>query len=410
MKIHSAEWVIPVATPVIDNGSLVVDCGRIIDIGKRSDIRAKYQGVEELRYDSVLMPGLVNGHMHLELSHILDINPLVEGNSFTDWISEIISKQQNKSVIRSHIIAAFTSALDDQYASGVALIADIGYECFSELSVPRSNEWPEILRMIEFLGSNRQAILAAQEKIANLPEQYAACVHAPYSTGPDLFVDIKQRCQKRGHIFSVHTAESEAEIEFLSSGGGCFRDFLEQKKIWDGTFEFSKKGFPGTILYFDHLGVLDDKTLLVHAVHVSRRELLLIAERGAHICLCPGSNRFLRVGKAPVELMLAAGILPALGTDSPASNGAIDLWREMQLLADEHPLVAHESILTMATLGGAKALHRTEDYGTLTPGRRSHILHVSSPALLRCTTMNRVLEELVTGGRPLEISWISSLH
>ena len=410
MEILSADWVIPVATPVIGDGSVVVDCRKIIDIGKRSDILAKYQGIEERRYDPVLMPGLVNGHMHLELSHIRDIDPPPAGSPFTDWISGLITKRQNESITRSQVISAFTSVLSDQYASGVALLADIGNDFFTELSDYGSDTWPEILRMVECLGPNRQAILAAQEKIADLSERYAACVHSPYSTGPDLFVYIKRRCRQLGHIFSVHTAESEAELEFISSGTGCFRDFLEQRKSWDGTFDFTEQGFAGTLFYFDHLGILDENTLLVHAVHVSQQELLLVAERGAHICLCPGSNRFLGVGKAPVEFMLAAGILPALGTDSPASNQTIDLWREMQVLAVEHPSVAHESILAMATLGGARALHRAEDYGSLTPGRTSHILHVSSSALSRCTTMNRVLEELVTGGRPSEISWISSHH
>ncbi len=410
MEIYSSDWVIPISQPVIGDGSVVVDCGIIIDIGRRSDIVIKYQGVEERRFDSVLMPGLVNGHMHLELSHLCDISPLPAGSTFTNWIAELITKRQNATTDRSQVISAFTAVLCDQYASGVALVADIGNDFFPELTEQRSDVWPEVLRLLECLGPTHPAILAVQEKIANLAEQYTACVHAAYSTGPDLFVNIKRRCRQLGHIFSVHTAESEAELEFLSSGTGCFRHFLEQRKSWDGTFGFAEKGFSGTIFYFDHLGILDEKTLLVHAVHVSQQELLLVAKRGAYICLCPGSNSFLGVGKAPVEQMLAAGIMPALGTDSPASNGTIDLWCEMQLLAAEHPSVAHESILAMATLGGARALHRAEDFGSLAPGRRMQFLHVSSPALSRCITMNQVLEELVTGGRPPEISWISTHH
>ncbi len=410
MEIHSADWVLPMATPAIRDGSVVVDRGCIMDIGIRPDILAQYQGIEERRYDSVLMPGLVNGHMHLELSHLCGISPPPAGNTFTNWIAELITKRQNATADRSQVITAFTAVLCDQYASGVALVADIGNDFFPELSVQRPGVWPEVLRMLECLGPNHQAIVAVQEKIADLEERYTACVHSPYSTGSDLFLFIKRRCRQLGHLFSVHTAESEAELLFLSSGTGCFRDFLEQRSSWDGTFGFAEKGFAGTIFYFDHLAILDAKTLLVHAVHVSQQELLLVAERGAHICLCPGSNRFLGVGKAPVELMLAVGILPALGSDSPASNGTIDLWFEMQLLAAENPSVAHESILAMATLGGARALHRAEDYGSLTPGRRTQILHVSSLALSRCMTMNQVFAELVTGGRPPEISWISSHH
>ncbi len=410
MEILSAAWVIPVATPVISDGSVVIDNGRIIEVGGRPNILNKYQGIEERRYDSVLMPGLVNAHMHLELSHLSAIDPPPAECSFTSWVSELIRLRQSEAPDRSQIISAFSTVLGDQYAAGVALVADIGNEIFPELYGHDSDCWPEVLRIIEYIAPNQQILSAAKQKIADLPDHYPACVHAPYSSSSELFVFTKQRCRQLGHLFSVHAAECAAELEFLSSGTGCFREFLEKRNSWDGTFTFAEQGFAGTIFYFDHIGILDEKTLLVHAVHVSDIELKLIAERGGYICLCPGSNRFLRVGKAPVEHMLAAGILPALGTDSPASNQVIDLWREMQLLAAEHPQVAHGSILAMATLGGAQALHRAEDFGSLTPGRRSQILHVSSPVLTRCSNSQQVLQELVTGGRPSEISWISTYN
>ena len=410
MEILSAAWIIPVATPVIGDGSVVIDNGRIIEVGGRPDILSKYHGIKERRYDSVLMPGLVNSHMHLELSHLPAIYPQAVECNFSAWISDLMRLRQNEAVGRSQVITAFSRVLGDQFATGVVLVADIGNEFYPELYGHDSDGWPEILRMIECLAANRQALPAAKQKLADLADCYPACVHAPYSSSSELLVFTKQRCRQLGHLFSVHTAECAAELDFLFSGTGCFRDFLETRNSWDGTFTFAEQGFAGTIVYFDHLGILDQKTLLVHAVHVAEMEVKLIAERGAHICLCPGSNRFLGVGKAPVEHMLAAGILPALGTDSPASNQTIDLWREMQLLAAEHPQVAHGAILAMATLGGAQALHRAEDYGSLTPGKRSQILHVSSPVLTRCSNSQQVQQQLVTGGRPSEISWISAHH
>ncbi|MFH0784783.1 MAG: amidohydrolase family protein [Pseudomonadota bacterium] len=408
MEILSAEWVVPVTTPVISDGSIVIENGRIIEIGKRPDILLKFHGTEESKYNSVLMPGLVNGHMHLELSHICDIAPMSPESTFTDWISELLTRRQNETPDRSHVIDAFSAALRDQFVSGVALVADIGNTVFPELYEQKGEGWPEVIRMVECLAPNRQALQVAKKNIAGMPDRYPVCVHAAYSTSPDLFVSAKQRCRQLDHIFSVHTAESAAELEFLRFGTGCFRDFLESRKSWDGTFAFAEQGYVGTIFYFDHLGILDKNTLLVHAVHVSERELALVAERGAYICLCPGSNRFLHVGRAPVEQMLAAGILPSLGTDSLASNESINLWREMQLLAEDHPQVTYELILAMATLGGAQALHRDEDFGSLVPGKRSQILHVSSPALSCCRDKSRVIQELVTGGQPSEIAWAST--
>jgi cytosine/adenosine deaminase-related metal-dependent hydrolase len=410
MEILSAEWLVPMAMPVICDGSLVIADGRITEIGKRTEILGRHPGVDEFRYPAVLMPGLVNGHMHLELSGLRGIDPPPADGTFTDWISELLGKRESEAAGRPEIIADFTAVLRRHYASGVALVADTGNEFFAELVDRRSDDRPEILRILEYLAPNRQALLAAREKIANLDDRYVAGGHAPYSTSPELLVDLKRRCRRLGQIFSIHTAESSAELEFLRAGTGCFHDFLEQRKAWDGIFTFAEKGFSGTIAYFEYLGILDDKTLLVHAVHVSEEELQLIAMRGAHVCLCPGSNRFLRVGRAPVEKMMAAGILPALGTDSPASNESIDLWREMQVLAADNPRLPYQSILAMATVGGAQALHRGDDYGSLLPGKKSQILHVSSPALRRCRDSHLLVQELVMGGKPEEISWVAVDH
>lgn len=410
MEILSAEWVVPVAMPAIGDGSLVVADRRIVEVGRRSDILPRYPGIGERRYPGVLMPGLVNGHMHLELSALRAITPPAVDGAFTAWISELIAVRERQAASRDEITAAFATVLRRQYAGGVALIADTGNEQFPELTDRRQDGWPEIIRLLECLGPYRPAVLAALEKIARLDDRYPVCGHAPYSTSPELLVALKSRCRRLDQIFSIHTAESPDELEFLRSGTGSFRDFLERRKGWDDSFAFAERGFSGAIAYFDTLGLLDPKTVLVHAVHVADDELQLIARRGAHVCLCPGSNRFLGVGRAPAGKMLELGILPALGTDSPASNQSLDLWREMQILAADHPRLTASSILAMATLGGAKALHRGGDYGSLMPGRKAQILWVASPALRRCRNSGPLIEKLVEGGKPEEISWAAVAH
>jgi cytosine/adenosine deaminase-related metal-dependent hydrolase len=410
MEILSAEWVVPVAMPAIGDGSLVVADRRIVEVGKRSDIVSRYQGIRERRCPGVLMPGLVNCHMHLELSTLSGIAPPAGDGAFTAWIAELLTARERQATSREHIVAAFTAVLRRQYADGVALVADTGNEQFPELTDRRQDGWPEVLRFLECLGPYRPAVLAALEKIAGLEDRYPVSGHAPYSTSPELLVALKGRCRRLGQVFSIHTAESLDELLFLRCGTGAFRDFLGRRNIWDGTFTFAERGFSGTIAYFDTLGLLDRKTLLVHAVHVADEELQLIARRGTQVCLCPGSNHFIGVGRAPAEKMLALGILPGLGTDSPASNHSLDLWREMRILAAGHPRLPASSILAMATSGGAKALHREGDYGSLLPGKKAQILLVASSALRRCGNSRAVVEELVMAGKPEEISWAAEAH
>lgn len=404
MKIVSSRWVLPVSRQAIADGSVVVADGRVADIGERGEILARYPGAEERCYPGILLPGLVNAHIHLELSHLRGIPAPLPEHNFTDWIAGLLARRSTDRISREERLAAVFAVLQDQHASGVMLVADTGNERLAELD--RASEgWPEIFRMLEYLGPDRQGDEAARRAMQGLDRHVSATGHAPYSTGPELLQYIKDRCRRSRQIFSIHTAESGAELQFLRSGSGIFRDFLEKRNRWDDSFAHHE-GCAGVIDYYDRLGLLDDRTLMVHCVHVSAAELQLAARRGTHICVCPGSNRFLKVGTAPVPQMVQAGILPALGTDSFASNPAIDMWREMQLVAGDHPDLSAELILAMATLGGARALHAEQECGSIEPGRRGRFLHVSSPALLRCRTAASLIRALVTGGRPVEISWV----
>ncbi len=405
MVIISAPWVIPVAEPVIRDGSIVVSGDRIIDVGKRDDIVQTYSQFPETSYPCVLMPGLTNAHMHLELSHLQNTFESKPDQNFTDWIESLIALRVAKPCSQEEIVESFTAVLTGQYQSGVVLVGDIGNEYYAELHGPQVDCQPKIARMLEILGPNKDACRLAQERITQLDDSIAVTGHAPYSTGAVLLQDMKKRCSRLQHIFSIHTGESRDEQEFVQAGTGRFRQFLEKRNSWDGVFSFADCTFSGSLEFFDYLGILDDRTLLVHCVHVSEKDLQLIKERGAHICLCPGSNEFLGVGLAPVELMVALDLLPALGSDSPASNTTINIWREMQLLAKKHPQLDYSTVLAMATLGGARALKQDADFGSLLVGKKAKFIHVASARLKSCNDEQQLIQELVTGGQPTEITW-----
>lgn len=409
-NIVTSRWVFPISRPAIEDGGVVIAEGRIIDIGPRQEMLSRYPYAGEISCAGVLLPGLVNAHIHLELSHLRDIPEPSPHQDFTEWIADLLAKKATDATSREERLAAADALLHDQHASGVILLADTGNDNSLALDTRPGEGTPEILRMLEFLAPDRAGCEAARQAIENLDEETAATGHAPYSTSPGLLQLIKRRCRRLRQIFSIHTAETNGELPFLQHHKGIFRDFLERRNRWDGTFATPQPDCTGTIDYYDRLHLLDDRTLLVHCVHVTDHDLHLAAEHDAHICLCPGSNRFLKVGQAPVEKMIAAGLRPALGTDSAASNPALDLWREMRLLAEDHPTVSPAQILAMATMGGARALHFDDSYGSLEPGRQGRLLHVSVPGLPDCRTSEEVLRRLVCGGRPADISWVSDSY
>jgi cytosine/adenosine deaminase-related metal-dependent hydrolase len=138
---------------------------------------------------------------------------------------------------------------------------------------------------------------------------------------------------------------------------------------------------------------------------VSDKEIELLQKTGSRVCLCPGSNRYLGVGRAPVTKYLQAGIIPGLGTDSLASNPELSIWREMRILAEDHPGIDVSDILTMATLGGAMALGLEQQAGTLAPGRVAEFLAVPLPDTVGSGT--DVQDYLVRTGAGIHPEWIS---
>lgn len=395
-----APWVVPVEQPVIDNGAVVIRQGVIVDVGSSEYIRQRFPNAVRVELEGVLMPGLVNGHTHLELSHLAGGSELHEGELFVDWVESLIARRGQENS-EQEIASASDSALAKQYLSGVVLLGDIANSRYDGSEQPDDcRAYPTVVRMLEFLAPTRQACDLVTQAIDTLQQGVVATAHAPYSTSPHIIQALKKRSRELGHPFSIHVAESGDEVEFIRKNLGPFRNFLEKRNSWDGTLDFGPLHSDGTVEYLNKLGVLDTKTLLVHCIHVSDRELEIIADSGANICLCPGSNEFLKVGRAPVEKMVNMDILPALGTDSLASNTSLDMWREMQLLAVNNSGLSCDTILAMATRGGARALQRGNDYGALGRGKSADFIHVNSKHLKKCRTREELIAGLVRKGRP----------
>ncbi len=376
--------------------------GNIEAIGKLADLQQVYQNIEHIPCSGVFMPPLVNAHIHLELSHMSHVPRPSPGQKMTDWIEALLILREGEQ--KDHVLACMQGVIREQYDSGCILLADIGNRLDRE-GVTKEGR-PEILSLLEFLGPTRQAVQHALSVLKPLDTQNAVTAHAPYSTTGELISHLKKISLSTQTLFSIHVAESGDEIEFLSQGTGSFRDFLEKRGAWDGSFPFEKRGEKGAAYYLDKLGVLDSRTLCVHCVHLTEEEIRLLAGRKASVCLCPGSNRYLRVGSAPLEEMLKYDLLPAIGTDSLASNENLDMWREMQLLVEEHPRVAPSTILAMATLGGARALLREDEFGTLAPRKCAYFLNIDDPKLKDIHNGDELLRVLAVSGRPEKVQWV----
>ncbi|MBM9538416.1 amidohydrolase family protein [Desulfobulbus alkaliphilus] len=374
--IHAAPWVVPVCSPIIAEGGVAVGDGRIVAVDVLPRLQQLYPQAEVRMYPgSILTPALVNGHTHLELSHLAALTATAMTDRFTDWISRLLQLREILGADGEPAWQAARLVADRQYQSGVSALCDIGN---TSMGGRLADLFPGyLLACKEYLGLAAWTLEKNLTRLGLEPPQVRCCGHAPYSTHPRLLQRLKERARALEHVFSIHTAEPAAEADMIREGRGELVDFIRQRGFWDNSFVSGQSD--GSIHYLYDLGLLDEQTLCVHAIHVTEEEMRIMAGEGSKVCLCSGSNRFLGVGTAPVARYLDHGILPALGTDSLASNPELSLWREMSILAEDHPEIEAAEIFAMATLGGAEALGLGRVLGTLEAGKAADLLIVPSP-------------------------------
>lgn len=420
--LHRAPWVVKTAgaataarQSIVFDGGVLTEGGRILAVGPFSELKKEHASYTVFDHQgAILAPALVNGHAHLELSHLAALGR-EDGETtrpgpaspdyFTDWIRSLISQRHKFAAAaggnpEAAISASGRRALDTMHRNGIGLAADIGNQAASA-DIGRDHPIAVIF-LLELFGLAGRSQKRALERLSNEPARSSYCTaHAPYSTGPELIRRLKGRSLELGHLFSIHTAETAAEDEFMRRGIGSFRRFLVDVGEWDDSFQV-----PGTgsVTYLDQLGVLDPATMCVHTVQVTDDEIDVIGKRGARVCLCPGSNRRLGAGKARLADFLARGILPALGTDSLASNSELNLWQEMRLLREDHPGVEPQTIFAMATLGGAVALGAGSEAGSLSPGAPGRFLALAFDR--NAAAADEIFEYLTTAVEPADITWV----
>ena len=144
-----------------------------------------------------------------------------------------------------------------------------------------------------------------------------------------------------------------------------------------------------------------------HCVVLTEEEIALLAERRVKVAHCPESNMKLASGVAPVPAMLAAGIDVGLGTDGSASNNDVDMFGEMTSAALIHKvknldptLMAAETVVDMATMGGARVLGAHEQLGSLEVGKKADliVLDFNQPHLTPLYNIASHLVYAVRGG------------
>jgi cytosine/adenosine deaminase-related metal-dependent hydrolase len=405
--LHRAAWVVPVVGPPFQDGAVLAADGVIRAVGPFSELRAESPGrTTVMDHGSVaIIPALVNAHTHLELTSLAGQVALPQ-RCFADWLRELMPRRMLLSPDLHH--EAVAEGGRRLRAEGVGLCGDITNG--AGLAVEPSVATPERIVFLEVLGFNLETLDAAlgpdgMQVLKAASDQNRSFIslaaHACYSTSASLIAAAKEWSRKRGGIFSIHTAEHAEEIEFLQNGSGYCRELLENLGKW--TPQWSP---PRTtpVRRLEGLGVLDSRTLLVHAVHMTENDWEIVAGKKCSVCFCPRSNANIGSGRAAIETALQFGVTASLGTDSLASNTDLSLFAEAAYTLDKYPSLSPGAALEMITLGGARCLRQDARYGSIEPGKRAVFPAVAIPPSLPA---HEIEEAIIHQGAKGEWQWVS---
>jgi aminodeoxyfutalosine deaminase len=371
--IVHADAVLPCDADPIRDGAVVTDArGAIVDVGPANEVLPRHAGAAVERVRGVVLPGLVNAHVHLELSALRGQVP--GGAGFVPWVEHMLSVRAELSPERD--MEAIERAVDELVTFGTVAVGEVTNTLAAVRALARRGLVGCVFH--EVFGVEREPLERRVDMLQSMVDAevgpwpsadlaYAATAHTLYTTHPDVIRRLLRDARSRGARASVHVAEHASERRFLSYGDGPVADWYEARlRLPRGHVAHPGKS---PIAFADELGALAPDVICVHVTDARPEELALVAERRSPVVFCPRSNLFIETKLPPLLAARAVGLRPALGTDSLASNTSLDVLAEARALADRFPTVPAVDLVRMATWEGARALGR-DDVGRIARGAR----------------------------------------
>lgn len=390
MRRISAHYIFTSSGKPIKMGIITLaDDDTVISVEDHGGRLTETAGVEF--YNGIIIPGLVNCHCHLELSHM---HETVEGgNGLADFVSAIRDRRISD---EEEIINAAASADRNMYDSGISACGDISN---TEVTFGLKSQSPvKYVTFIEVFGIDpakagrriEDAVRVAKAADVAGIDHYIT-PHAVYSVSDTLFPRIEEFISGTS-VTSIHFLESEEERELVDRHAGKLADSyiplgIEPDRIrtWGSHLDVAHS-----------LSLLTGNLILVHNTVITGKETEELNKLGnVWYCLCPASNLHISTLLPPVELIYNSGGRIVIGTDSLASSHSLSLLDQMKLLQGAAPDIPLEEIVRWGTINGAIALGLERVMGSVEPGKRPGLVllentDLNSLRLLPETTIRRL--------------------
>lgn len=392
LHIVTAQWVLPLNQAPIEQGFMAIADGKIIALGPLADLPSDWRA-KRPESGTLLTPGLINAHVHLEQSFPAPI-PKLPDEPFCDWLLKVVALTQRENDPAAKRARAFQGTRE-LLATGTTCVNDIasGPESFHALdtlglrglvSLEVFHPAFEPVSISHWVNrfQELQGIFTGQGRL-----RLGLSPHSPYNVSPAAWEALVEACCSiRVH---AHLAEFVDEALYLQGEPSCIP--ILHQTILGKTFA-PQQTADSAVRYLARFGLLNDSLVVAHAVETDATDRQRLAEAGVSVAHCPRSNLTLHGRTLKASECAEAGIPLALGTDGRLSTEDLDLRAEARCAMARHGWSAAEALAAI-TLHGAKALGLEGQIGVLSPGYEADYVLWQAPQAVASQPEVAVLDE-----------------
>lgn len=363
MKYYGADVVFPISSPAIKKGIVAMDNEGVVkgvyNPGEIDENLVEY-------FKGALIPGFINAHCHLELSHMKGVVP--EGTGLTTFLSKVMDERSSK---EGQVEKAMLAADKAMYENGIQAVGD---HVNTAVTAKVKEESPITYHtFVEVMAMRKEDVVTRIDQAKEIEFHFdykhsSITPHAPYSGSKFLFKTLKKAVSE-DNIISIHNQESDEENKLFRYKKGEFLDFY--KKLDFDIDDFKAQARNSLQSFLPYIPT-KNKLILVHNTYTSIKDLDFVDRMGrkVYFCFCPKANLYIE-GRIPkVDNFLLGDYEIIIGTDSLASNDSLDILEEMKVIHQEFPDLDFNDTIKWATINGARALNLDHQLGSLEEGKQ----------------------------------------
>ena len=357
----------------LSNVVLVFDDTKLVSIAPID----QHDSSSILHHKGLLMPGFVNTHCHLELSHLK--GRVDTGTGLLPFLEKVVTLRD---VDQAQIDQAIVDGDREMYEGGIVAVGDICNKI--DTASTKSNSpirYYSFVEMFDFLqpAMTQKSFDQYYEVFVGQSDdghnKKSMVPHAPYTVSPDLFAIINA-ANTGDRVVSIHNQETAHENAFFIDKSGGFADWYKQFGF--GLEDFKVLGKSSIHYAMQHLDA-KKPTLFVHNTMTTPADISAAQawNHKVYWATCPNANLYIENMLPDYKAFIDAGAKVTIGTDSLTSNWQLNIWEEIKAIRRYASFVPLELLVQWATANGAEALGWESDLGSLTVGKTPGLVHVA---------------------------------